>query len=56
MVKHAGAGGESSGLNTRNYRIETRTGTGSWSTAATVTGNTANVTRRRSPRAARYVR
>jgi hypothetical protein len=45
VVKHAGAGGESATLNTRNYRIETRTGTsGSWSTAVTVTGNTANVT------------
>jgi hypothetical protein len=45
VVKHAGAGGESGSLNTRNYRIETRTGTsGTWSTAVTVTGNTANVT------------
>jgi hypothetical protein len=45
VVKHAGAGGESAALNTRNYRVETRTGTsGSWSTAVTVTGNTANVT------------
>ena len=45
VVKHAGAGGESSALNTRNFRIETRTGTsGSWSTAVTVSGNTANIT------------
>ena len=45
VVKHAGAGGESSSLNTRNYRIETRTGTsGSWSTAVTVSGNTASAT------------
>jgi Domain of unknown function (DUF1929)/F5/8 type C domain/Galactose oxidase, central domain len=45
VVKHAGAGGESSALNTRSYRIQTRTRTsGSWSTALTVTGNTANVT------------
>jgi hypothetical protein len=46
VVKHAGAGGESSALNTRDYRIETRTGTsGSWSTAVTVTGNAADVTK-----------
>ena len=45
VVKHAGAGGESAALNTRNYRIETRTGTsGSWSTAVTVSANTANIT------------
>ena len=57
VVRHAGAGGESSALNTRAYRIETRTNSGSWSTAATVTDNTANVTTTTiSPRSARYVR
>ena len=45
VVKHAGAGGESTALNSRNFRIETRTGTsGTWSTAVTVSGNTASVT------------
>lgn len=45
VVKHANAGGEGSELNTRDYRIETRTGTtGTWSTAVTVTGNSADVT------------
>jgi hypothetical protein len=57
VVKHAGAGGESSALNTRNYRIETRTSGGSsYSTAATVTGNSANVTTTSfASRTARYV-
>jgi Domain of unknown function (DUF1929)/F5/8 type C domain len=56
VVKHAGAGGESSALNTRNYRIETRTSSGSYSTAATVTGNTANATTTTfASRSARYV-
>jgi hypothetical protein len=58
VVKHAGAGGESTALNTRDYRIETRTSsTGSWSTAATVTGNTASTTTTTiTTRNARYVR
>lgn len=57
VVKHAGAGGESTAMNTRNYRIETRLAGGSWSTAATVTANTASVTTTTATaRQARYVR
>ena len=45
VVKHAGAGGESTAMNTRAYRIETRTSSkGSWSTAVTVSANTASTT------------
>ena len=57
VVKHAGAGGESSSLNTRSFRIETRASSGSWSTAATVTSNTASVTTTTvAARSARYAR
>ena len=57
VVKHAGAGGESTWLNTRAYRIDVRTSSGSWTTALTVNGNTANVTTGTiTPRKARYVR
>jgi hypothetical protein len=58
VVKHAGAGGESTALNTRSFRIETRTGTsGTWSTAATVTNNTPSVTTNTvAARSARQVR
>jgi hypothetical protein len=58
VVKHAGAGGESTGMNTRAYRIETRTSTSaSWSTAATVSGNTASTTTNTiATRNARYIR
>ena len=44
IVRHSSAGGESAALNTRDFRIETRRSTGAWSTAATVTGNTAGIT------------
>jgi hypothetical protein len=46
VVKHAGVAGESPALNTRAYRLLTRTSTAfcAWSTAATVTNNTANQT------------
>jgi len=58
VVKHAGAGGESTAMNTRDYRIETRTSsTGAWSAAARVTGNTASVkTSTIAARNARYLR
>jgi hypothetical protein len=56
-VSHAGAGGESASFNTRAFRIRTSTNGSSWSTATTVSGNTANVTTRTvSARNARYVR
>jgi hypothetical protein len=44
VVRHAGAGGESTSLNTRNFTLETSTGGGVWSPAATVTNNTASTT------------
>lgn len=44
VIQHAGAGGESTGLNTRNFTLETSTGGGVWSPAATVTNNTASTT------------
>ena len=57
VVQHAGAGGEPTTMNTRAYRIETRGTGGSWSTAATVSANTASVTTTTvAARPARYVR
>ena len=57
VVKHSGAGGEPTAYNTRDFRFETRTAGGSYTTAATVTGNTASVsTTTIAQRAARYVR
>ena len=44
VVQHAGAGGETTAYNTRNFTIETSTGGGVWSLAATVTNNTASTT------------
>jgi Domain of unknown function (DUF1929)/F5/8 type C domain len=57
VVKHAGAGGESTAMNTRDYRVETRNSTAeAWGTAVTVTGNTASVTTSTvASRTARYV-
>lgn len=56
-VRHAGAGGESSSLNTRDFRVETSTDGSNWGTAVSVTGNSANVTTRTvATRQARYVR
>lgn len=57
VIRHAGAGGESSAWNTRDYNIETSTDGTVWSTAVTVTGNTANVTTSTiTARTARYVK
>jgi hypothetical protein len=56
-ARHAGAGGESASMNTRDFRILTSTDNATWSTAVTVTGNTANVTTRSvAARSARWVR
>jgi len=44
VVKHAGAGGEPTSLNTKNFILETSTGGGVWTTATTVTNNTASTT------------
>lgn len=57
VVKHAGAGGQPASLNTRGYRIETSTNGSTWTTAVTVTANTANVTASTvAARPVRYVR
>ncbi|WP_242111847.1 discoidin domain-containing protein [Luteimonas aquatica] len=44
VVKHAGAGGEAAAYNTKNFNIQTSANGSSWSTAATVSNNTASVT------------
>jgi len=46
VVKHAGAGGESAGWNTANFKLQRSTDGTSWTDVDTVTGNTANVTDR----------
>jgi glucose/arabinose dehydrogenase len=44
VVKHAGAGGESTGWNTRDFTIQTSQNGSTWTTRTTVTGNTASTT------------
>jgi predicted alpha-1,2-mannosidase len=44
IVRHAGAGGESATFNTSAFNIQVSTDAANWTTVATVTGNTANVT------------
>ncbi|GIF63810.1 hypothetical protein Ais01nite_18450 [Asanoa ishikariensis] len=57
VVRHAGAGGESAGFNTRDFDIQTSGDGTTWTTAAQVRGNTANVTTSTfGPVAARYLR
>ncbi|MFI6758022.1 family 16 glycoside hydrolase [Micromonospora sp. NPDC050417] len=57
VVRHAGAGGENTAWNTRDFTIATSTNGTTWSTAATVTGNTASSTTHDiTPVQARYVR
>lgn len=57
VVKHAAAGGESALWNTRDFTIQTRTTTSApWSTAVTVTANTAAVTTHPVTVTTRYVR
>jgi hypothetical protein len=43
-LRHAGAGGENAGWNTRDFELDTSADGQSWARAVTVTGNTANVT------------
>jgi len=43
-LRHAGAGGENAGWNTRDFELETSADGQSWTRAVTVAGNTANVT------------
>jgi RHS repeat-associated protein len=58
VVKHAGAGGESATLNTRDFDIQTSTDGATWVTRLQVRGNTASVSSHRftAPVAARYVK
>jgi len=57
VVRHAGAGGENTAWNTRDFTIQTSANGTSWSTVATVTGNTASTTTHDvAPVTARYVR
>jgi hypothetical protein len=44
VVKHAGAGGEQTGWNTRDFNIQVSTNGTAWTTVTTVTGNTASTT------------
>jgi hypothetical protein len=56
-LRHAGAGGESASWNTRDFTLQVSTNGTTWTTVATVTGNTANVTNHPiTPVSARYVR
>jgi hypothetical protein len=43
-VQHAGAGGENSAWNTKDFEIETSADGQTWTRAVTVTGNTSNIT------------
>ena len=56
-VRHAGAGGESTTWNTRDFTIQVSNDATNWTTVATVTANTASVTNHPiSTTSARYVR
>ncbi|MBQ1075726.1 discoidin domain-containing protein, partial [Micromonospora sp. C31] len=57
VVRHAGAGGENTAWNTRDFTIQTSTDGSTWTTAATVTANTASTTTHDvSPTQARHIR
>lgn len=56
-IKHAGAGGESSSLNTKAFNIQTSTDGTTWTPAVTVTNNTANTSTHTIPSVdARYIK
>jgi F5/8 type C domain len=56
-VRHAGAGGESCGWNTRDFELDVSADEQTWTRAVTVTANTADVTTHGIPPVtARYVR
>jgi predicted alpha-1,6-mannanase (GH76 family) len=56
-VRHAGAGGENAGWNTRDFEIEVSSDGSSWRPSVAVTGNTADVTTHLVPAVeARHVR
>jgi len=55
-IFHAGAGGESTGYNTRDFTIQVSSDNANWTTVVNVTGNTASITYHPiAPTAARYV-
>lgn len=57
IVKHAGEGGETTGFNTRDFKLQKSTDGNSWTDVDAVTGNTANITDRTvTAFTARYVR
>ena len=56
VVRHAGAGGEDTAWNTRDYDLQTSTDGSTWTTAAQVRANTANVTTTTTNVNARYIR
>jgi hypothetical protein len=56
VVKHAGAGGEQAGFNTRDFTLAVSSDNATWTTVATVTANTASVTEHAISASARYVR
>lgn len=57
VVKHAGAGGESTSYNTKNFKLQKSNNGTTWTDVDTVTNNTASVTDRRvNAFTARYVR
>ncbi|GAB7051252.1 glycoside hydrolase family 6 protein [Catenuloplanes indicus] len=56
VVRHAGAGGEAAGLNTRAFTISLSADGRAWTTAAAVTGNTASVTEHAVAATARWIR
>ena len=56
-LRHAGAGGENSAWNTKDFELETSADNTTWTRAVTVTGNTADVTTHPIPAVtARYAR
>lgn len=56
-VRHAGAGGESTSWNTRDFNLQVSNDGTNWTTVSTVTANTASVTVHPiTPTSARYVR
>ncbi len=57
VVKHAGAGGETTSWNTKNFKLQASSNGSTWTDVDTVTNNTANITDRSvSGFSARYVR
>ncbi|WP_244298375.1 discoidin domain-containing protein [Micromonospora cremea] len=56
VVRHAGAGGEPTSFNTRAFNIQMSADSTTWTTAVTVTANTASVTTHDVTATARYVR